>query len=164
MSEERSQSHQHPLTVAAVGGSFALAVGLVVHASGVMGGVEAGLRSAYFGAGFPIAEGAAQPWWGLLILVVLVYGLAILLLEIPGASRRGLVAVSLLVLVGTASPVVALWGAFWSPVLAVVSGAWSAFCAILWAKHHPMPCEVAEKPRNGKVISIAEEQEKRKHG
>ncbi len=165
MKTETPQSHGHPVTVAAVVGSFALAVGLVVRASGVMRGAEEGLLHRYRDGGFPIAEGASQPWWGLVVILLLVYGLAILLLEIPGTSRRVMLAVTLLVLVAAASPVVALWGVFWSPLVAFVSGAWSAFCATLWAKHHTMPCETAEAPGDGKVISMEEQKGKvRKKG
>jgi hypothetical protein len=145
-------------------GSFALAVGLVVQVSGAMSGAEAGLAATYRRAGFAIEEGATQPWWGLVLLLALVYGLALLLLEVPGTSRRIMLAVTLLVLAASASPVMALWGTFWSPLVAVVSGAWSGFCATLWAQHHPMPCEAVEKPGDGKVISLAEEQGKRKRG
>lgn len=161
MKVETPPLHGHPLTVAAVVGSFALAVGLVVRVSGVMRGAEEGLLERYRSAGFPI-EGAGQPWWALLLLAVLTYGLSLLLLETPGTGRRVMLALTLLVLVAAASPVVALWGVFWSPLVAVVSGGWSAFCATLWARHHLMPCESAELPGDGKVISIAGEQEKKR--
>lgn len=164
MSNETSSQQRPPLLVAAVVGSFALAVGLVVRLSGVLGGVEAGLAERYLLAGFPVAQGATQPWWSLLLLVTLVYGMAMLLLDIPGTARRVLVAATSLVLVLSASPVMALWGVFWSPVVAAVSGGWSAFCAILWARHHPMRCEVVEPTVRENVISMAEERRKRKQG
>ena len=158
-------SHGHPLTVAAVVGSFALAVGLLMRASGVLRGAEEGIHARYLAAGFPIGESSAQPWWGLLVLGVVVFGLALLLLEVPGTGRRALLALTVLVLMGAASPVMALWGTYWSPLGTLVSGGWCAFCATLWARHHPMPCEVVEEPKDGKVISITKESdERRKQG
>lgn len=160
MKTETAHAHRHPLTVAAVVGSFSVALGLVVRVSGVMAGAEEGLLRSYQEAGFPITE-AGQPWWSLLALLALSYGIALLLLEIPGTGRRVLLAASLLVLFAAASPVVALWGVFWSPLVALLSGVWSAFSATMWANHHPMPCEYVEVPGEGKVISIADEQERR---
>jgi hypothetical protein len=151
-------------TVVAVVGSFALAVGLVVQVSGVMRGVEEGLLSSYLAAGFSVDAAATQPWWSLLVAAVLVYGLALLLLEVPGLGRRILLASSVLVLLAAASPVLALWGVFWSPLVAMVSGAWSAFCASLWARHHSMPCEATIAPGEGNVISMTEKQANRKQG
>lgn len=165
MKTETPHLHGHPLTVAAVVGSFSLAVGLVVRVSGVMRGAELGLLEFYRGAGFPIGAGASQPWWALLLLVVLVYGVALLLLEVPGTARRVMLALTLLVLAAAASPVMALWGLFWSPLIVLVSVGWSAFCATLWSRNHPMPCEAEEEPGEGKVISLADQQgRKRKKG
>ncbi len=150
----------HPLIVAAVVGSFAMAVGLVLRVSGVLLGVEKALLVRYQEAGFPIGANG-QPWWAILVLLGLTYGLACLLLAVPGLPRRMLLSVSFLVLVATASPVSALWGIFWSPVVALLSAGWSAFCAILWASHHPMPCEIVGLPGRGKVIPISKEQGRR---
>lgn len=160
MKNETSQAHGHPLTVAAVVGSFSCALGLVVRVSGVLTGAESGLLRRYQEAGFALEDGG-QPWWSLLALLALSYGLAFLLLEIPGTGRRVLLASTLLILVAAASPVAALWGVFWSPFVVVLCGAWSAFCATMWANHHPMPCEFVEIPGDGKVISIADEQERK---
>lgn len=159
-SRPRTSAHGHPLTVALVVGSFAVAVGLVVRVSGILQGAESGLLQRYQKLGFPI-EASEQPWWSIGVLLLLTYGLAFVILEIPGTGRRAMVAGTFLVLMGAASPVVALWGVFWSPMVAVLSGGWSAFCATLWAQHHPMPCEFVEIPRDGKVISLAEEQERK---
>ena len=117
------------------------------------------LGDLYRKAGFAIGEAPGEPsWWGLLVLAAVSYGLALLLLEIPGVPRRLLVSCSFLVLVLVGSPVAALWGVFWSPFVALLAGAWSAFSATLWARHHPMPCEVVvDEPGDGKVISIAPE-------
>ena len=153
-------AHRHPLTVAAVVGSFSVAIGLVIRVSGVLTGAEEGLLARYQEAGFSL-QATGQPWWGIVVLMLLTYGLAWLLLEVPGLSRRVMLAFTALILVAAASPVAALWGVFWSPMLAVVCGGWSAFCASLWAWHHPMPCEQVEVLGEGKVISLAEEQERK---
>lgn len=148
--------------MAAVVGSLALAVGLVVRLSGALSGAEAGLLRAYREAGFGLEAGTTQPWWAVLVLMALVYGIAFLLLEVPGTERRVLLAVTILVLAAAASPVLALWGTFWSPIVAVVCGAWSAFCATLWARHHAMPCEGAHEIEAGNVIQIGDK--KRRQG
>ena len=158
--KEHYSAHLHPLTVAAVVGSFAMAVGLVVRVSGVLLDAEKALLVRYQEAGFPI-EASGQPWWAVLVLLLLTYGLAFLLLEVPGLVRRLLLAATFLVLVAAASPVIALWGVFWSPVVALLCAGWSAFCATMWARHHPVPCEIVGLPGDGKVILISKEQERR---
>lgn len=135
------RAHHHPLTVAAVVGSFAVAVGLVVRISGISLVLERKILAGYLELGFPV-DGARQPWWAVLVLLALTYGIALVLLEVPGFLRRLLLYLSCLVLVVSASPVVALWGLFWSPVVAILCLSWSAACAVLWARHHPMPCEI----------------------
>lgn len=154
------RAHRHPLTVAAVVGSFAVAVGLVVRASGLLEGVETFLSATYQEAGFPPGSEMLS-WVKVVVLLGLTYGMAWLVLEVPGTSRRLLVAGTVLVLTAAASPVAALWGFFWSPLEVLLCGGWSAFCATLWARQHSMPCEQMEIPGKGKVIPIAEEQERR---
>ncbi len=156
---EYSPAHHHPLTVAAVVGSFAMAVGLVVRVSGILLGAENALLEFYQNAGFSL-DVDGQPWWAILVLLVLTYGLTFLLLEVPGLSRRLLIAVSFVVLMASASPVLALWGVFWSPVVASLCVGWSAICVILWACRHPMPCERGAQEAAGdeKVIPISKEQ------
>jgi len=158
--KDHYSAHHHPLTVAAVVGSFAMAIGLVLRVSGLLLDAEKALLVRYQEAGF-LLEVSGQPWWAVLVLLVLIYGLTFLLLEVPGLSRRLLLAATFLVLVAAASPVVALWGVFWSPVVALLCAGWSAFCATLWACHHPMPCEIVGLPGDGKVISISKEQGRR---
>jgi len=138
-----SPAHHHPLTVTVVVGSFAMAVGLVVRISGISLWIERQILSAYMELGFPV-NAVGQPWWAVLVLLVLTYGIALVLLEVPGLLRRLLLFFSCLVLVVSASPVVALWGLFWSPVVAVFCLSWSAACAVLWARYHPTPCEIEE--------------------
>ena len=118
-----------------------MAVGLVVRISGISLLIERQILSAYMELGFPV-NAVGQPWWAVLVLLVLTYGIALVLLEVPGLLRRLLLFLSCLVLVVSASPVVALWGLFWSPVVAVFCLSWSAACAVLWARYHPMPCEI----------------------
>ncbi len=143
MSEESgkySNAH-HPLTVAAVVGSFAMAVGLVVRVSGISLVLERKILEGYLELGFPVS-GSGQPWWAVLVLLALTYGIALMLLGVPGFLKRLLLFLSCLVLIASASPVVALWGLFWSPVVAILCFSWSAACAVLWARYHPMSSEI----------------------
>ena len=66
--KEHYSAHLHPLTVAAVVGSFAMAVGLVVRVSGVLLDAEKALLVRYQEAGFPL-EASGQPWWAILVLL-----------------------------------------------------------------------------------------------
>lgn len=151
-------AHRHPITVAAVVGSFALAVVVLLRVLGIFGGSDTGLRNWYVGRGFSVPEGSVQPGWDFLLALVAVYGLVWFLFEIPGTGRRILVLVTALVLLGVGSPVLALWGVFWSPVGAMLGLAWGGFCAIHWARHHPMPCDLptprVELPEQGKIVPL----------
>jgi hypothetical protein len=149
MSDASSQPHRQPWAVSAVVGSFALLLGMLIQLSGALRGTEASLLAGYRRAGFDLAAGLGQPWWGLLVLAAVVYGMALLLLHIPGIARRVMLGLTALVLVAAASLVLAVWGVFWSPLVALLGGAWSAFCASLWAWHNPMPCETIEEPSAG---------------
>lgn len=164
MKSEIPQLYRQPLVVAGAVGSFSMALGLMVRVTGVLKGAEEALLDGYQKAGFAL-EGAAEPWWALPLFVVLVYLMALLLLQVPGSGRRLLVACSLLVLLLLASPVLALWGVFWSPLLVIVSSGWSGFSAILWARSYPMPCEATEEVGAGNVIALVEPEERsRKQG
>lgn len=164
MKSEVPQLYRQPFVVAGAVGSFSMALGLVVHVTGVLAGAEEALLKSYQEAGFALESGS-DPWWSLPFFVLLVYTIALLLLEVPGGGRRLLLSCSLLVLLCLASPVLALWGVFWSPLLAVVSSGWSGFCAILWARHYPMPCESMDDVSDGKVISMVDTEERpRKQG
>ncbi|MBT45162.1 MAG: hypothetical protein CL922_07090, partial [Deltaproteobacteria bacterium] len=67
---EHYVAHRHPLTVTAVVGSFAMAVGLVLRVSGLLVDTEKALLVRYQEAGFPL-EASGQPWWAILVLLVL---------------------------------------------------------------------------------------------
>ena len=133
---KHSEACYSPVTVAAVVGSFAMAVGLVLRISGVPVVFESRLLSIYLENGFSL-EAGGQSRWAVLVLLVLTYGTALVLLRVPGFLRRLLLFVSCLVLVVSASPVVALWGIFWSPAVAILCLSWSAVCVVLWGFYHP---------------------------
>ena len=63
-----SPAHHHPLTVAVVVGSFAMAVGLVVRISGMSLLIERQILSSYMELGFPV-NAVGQPWWAVLVLL-----------------------------------------------------------------------------------------------
>jgi hypothetical protein len=164
MKSHSPSSHGHPFTAAAVVGSFALAVAVLLRVAGVFKGTDVSFREWYLERGFGVAAESVQPWWDFLLVLVAVYGLVWFLFETPGMTRRLLVLMTSLVLLLTASPVLALWGTFWSPVGVMLGVAWSGFCAILWARQHPMPCElpapVVEKVVKGKIVPLTREEEK----
>jgi hypothetical protein len=165
MKSHSPSSHGHPFTAAAVVGSFALAVAVLLRVAGAFNGVDASFREWYVERGFGIGEGSVQPWWDFLLVMTVVYALVWLLFETPGTTRRLLVLLTAMVLLFTASPVFALWGTFWSPVGLMLGIGWSGFCTILWARQHPMPCElpdvVVPKPVEGKIVQITREEEKK---
>ncbi len=163
MNSQSPSSHGHPFTAAAVVGSFALAVVVLLRVAGTFDGTDASILDTYLQSGFNVAVGGVQPWWDFLLVMVVVYALVWLLFETPGTTRRVLVLLTALVLLWAASPVMGLWGTFWSPLGVMLGSAWSGFCAILWARTHPMPCElperVVEKLELGKIVPMAREEE-----
>ncbi|NNC89457.1 MAG: hypothetical protein HKN82_13450 [Akkermansiaceae bacterium] len=148
------------MTAAAVVGSFALALVLVLRIAGSFGRAEAWLLGSYEAGGFGIEAAFVHPWWGILVAAAGAYGLGWILLETPGLARRILLTATVMVLTAMASVVLGLWGVFWSPVATMTAMLWSGFCAMVWAHQHPMPCEAGEEIAPRKVISIAE---KRNH-
>lgn len=145
-------------------GSFAFALALMMRTAGLLAEVERGLAQAFAARGFGEFWEARQPWWDLLLVAVLVYALVWLLFEIPGTGRRVMVLLSATTLVLALSPVLALWGIFWSPLNAMLGVVWGGFCAIMWARQHTMACELPEEeepeqPQEGKIIPMNGETE-----
>lgn len=164
MKSHSPSSHGHPFTAAAVVGSFALAVVVLLRVAGIFNGSDASFRASYVELGFGVEAVGIQPWWDFLLVMGVVYAVVWLQFETPGTGRRVLVLMTSMVLLWAGSPVLALWGVFWSPVGVMLGVGWSGFCAILWARQHPMPCElpvpVVENPVQGKIVSITREEEK----
>ena len=148
---------------AAAVGSCALAILVVIRVAGLLGAVESGLAGHYAARGFGVGASALQPWWDLVLGAFLVYAVVWLLFETPGTGRRVLVLCTVLVLVLALSPVLALWGVFWSPVAAALAVVWGGGSAILWARQQRMPCElpVSEEVGGGKIIPIKSEGSRR---
>ncbi|GEM_PF-985209 len=151
---EPSECLGHPVAGVVLTGSFSLALGLVLWASGLVSAGNEMLLGLYRQAGFALGEGGVAPWWEPLLLVVSVYLVAGLLFDIPGVARRVLTLLTLLVLVAAASPVLVLWGVFWSPLAVLAAGASSGALAIVWSRFHALPCEGAEAVGGGKVIPM----------
>lgn len=156
MTSRSSTPHGHPLAAAAVVGSFTCALILVMRAGGLLAPLDSGLASGYAAMGFGVGPGAVQPVWAVPLAALLVYAVVWLVLETPGTGRRVLLVGTVLVLTAALSPVLALWGLFWSPVSAVAGVAWGGLCAVLWARQHRMPCEfpVSQELRGGKIIPM----------
>lgn len=165
MKSQSPNTYGHPFTAAAVVGSFALAVVVLLRVAGVFDGTDGSIRDSYLEGGFNVPVGSVQPWWDFLLVMVVIYGLVWLMFETPGTARRVLILLTSLVLLWAASPVMALWGSFWSPLGVMLGSGWAGFCAILWARTHPMPCElpepVVEKPEVGKIVPMEREEEKK---
>lgn len=151
-------AHGHPFTAAAVVGSFTLALVVLLRVAGVFRSADGGLRDWFVGRGFGLDPGVVQPWWDFVVLLPVLYGLVWMVFETPGLARRVLVLLTAEVLLVTASLVAALWGVFWSPVGLVLAVAWGGGCALLWARQHPMPCELPQgtttEPDRGKIVPM----------
>ena len=150
------------MVAAAVVGSFPFSLVLVLRMAGLLEQVETSLAGWYAARGFGVFSGAIQPWWDLLVVAVLVYVLVWLLFETPGTGRRVLLVLSATIMVLALSPVLALWGIFWSPLTAAIGLAWGGICAIMWARQYPMPCELPDRREldglpEGKVIPMKPE-------
>lgn len=152
-----------PIAAAAVVGSSAFALFLVIQVAGLLGSIESGLAGGYAARGFGLSADAVQPWWDFCVCGLLVYAVVWLLFETPGTGRRVMLLLTVLVLVLALSPVLALWDVFWSPYAAGLAVMWGGGSAILWARQQRMPCElpVVEEVRGGKIIPIKSEEVRR---
>lgn len=161
MNPRSRTAHGHPFTAAAVVGSFTLALVVLLRVAGVFDAADAGFRQWFVGQGFAISPGSVQPWWDFPLVMLVIYSLVWLVFETPGMTRRLLVILTAEVLLLSASLVAALWGVFWTPVGLMLGVAWAGSCALVWARQHPMPCEVpestADQPDQGKIVPMQRE-------
>lgn len=165
MKPEPAHHHGNPVAAAAVVGSCSLTLVLVLRLAGFLPVGDGALREALLAGGFGIAaEPSGTAWWVLLPSALGAYGLAWILFETPGQLRRVLLLVTVVVLAVMAAVVLGLWGIFWSPLSFLGAVAWSGFCAMLWARNHPMPCERVEEVGPRKVISITEKERSSRFG
>lgn len=166
MTSQSPTPYGHPLAATAVVGSFACALVLVMRVAGLLTSVDAGLAREYVGLGFGVEGSGVEPAWAVPLVVLLVYGVVWLVFETPGTGRRVMLLLTALVLTVALSPVLALWGAFWSPVSAGLGVVLGGLCAILWARQHRMPCElpVSQELRGGKIIPMQNSKREDKQG
>lgn len=144
------------MAATAVVGSFSFALVLVMRVAGLLAPVDNGLASGYVVQGFGLDGSGVQPAWAWPLEALLVFAVVWLMFETPGAGRRVMMLLTALVLMLALSPVLALWGVFWSPAAAGLGTAWGGACALLWTRQHPMPCELPEEQelRGGKIIPM----------
>ena len=71
----------------------------------------------------------------LVALVIFTFGVVFAIEGTPGAGRRVMLLLSGLVVLGMASPVLALWGVFWNPFVLLLAVFWAGLVAMLHAGH-----------------------------
>lgn len=69
------------------------------------------------------------------------WGVTGLTLSSAATWRRVLVGLMLLSVLITLSPVFALWGILWLPMVTGIAALWSWGCAVAYAAQHRLPCE-----------------------
>lgn len=111
-----------------------LVVGLVCLLVRADDGFASWLQASYQAQGFPPMSvlGPASPF-SLLALIIFTFGGVLALEGTPGAGRRMMLLLSGLVIIAMASPVLALWGLFWSPLVALISILWAGIAVMVHA-------------------------------
>lgn len=111
-----------------------LVVGLVCLLMGAGEGLAASLMAGYEAQGFPALQEVGESSPGsLLAMVLLTFGMVVAIEGTPGAGRRVILLLSALVLFTMASPVLALWGVFWSPYILIFTVLWAGIVAMVQA-------------------------------
>ncbi|WP_227021343.1 hypothetical protein [Oceaniferula marina] len=95
----------------------------------------------------PVFHGQAPSQWPLwmqiLITAACCYALAFFVLDSHGTWRRVLLGVTMLILVLSMVPTMAVWEVYFSPFLPAVGVFWTWFCSMMYVRHHVMPCDAA---------------------
>lgn len=111
-------------------------VGLLLIAIGGDRPFEVWLRTLYQERGFPDLVSFSSASRGGVALLVLITILIVISIEgIEGQARRVLVLFTSLLLLAMASPVVALWGTFWNPIVILVAAFWAGICGMFQADY-----------------------------
>lgn len=133
-----------------------LVVALVCLLTGLGDGFASSLHDGYQGLGFPLRGELNDASPGMLgMLVVVTLGVVVALEGTPGGGRRIMILASGLLLALMASPVLALWGVFWSPFVLMIAMSWSGLAAMIHASSREQrkvvkatkPNRLAEQPR-----------------
>jgi len=136
-------------------GSVGVAVAIVLQWVGMFDKGDARLMDALLK---PVFHGQMPEFLSfplqILITAVFCYGLAFAVLDTAGTGKRIGLGITVLMLVLTMVPTLAVWNIYFPPFLPVVGVFWTWFCCMMYVSHHVMPCEVA--PVNSK-ISMARE-------
>lgn len=117
-----------------IAAGMGLVVGLVCLLMRAGDGFANWLLESYRAQGFPEMTilGPSSPF-SLLSLMIFTFGGVLALEGTPGTGRRAMLLLSGLIVVATASPVLALWGLFWSPLVALISILWASIAVMVYA-------------------------------
>lgn len=117
-----------------IAAGMGLVVGLVCLLMRSDEGFACWLQESYRAQGFPAMSvlAPASPF-SLLSLMLFTFGGVLALEGTPGTGRRMMLLLSGLVVIATASPVLALWGLFWSPLVALISILWAGIAVMVHA-------------------------------
>ena len=128
MKQHQSSSSLTPWLASGLG----LLVGLMCLLLGAGEGFGAWLSEGYQGNGFPeLSELSMGSPAALLALVIFTVGGVFAIGGTPGTGRRAMLLLSGLVVLAMASPVMALWGVFWNPLVLLVSVSWAGLGALV---------------------------------
>ncbi|WP_411844911.1 hypothetical protein AAFN60_13425 [Roseibacillus persicicus] len=131
-----------------------LVVGLVCLVMGAGDGFAAWLKAGYEAQGFPAMSevGSSSPV-SLIVMVILTFGAVFSIEGTPGVGRRLMLMLSALVLIAMASPILALWGLFWSPLVLILTVLWAGMAAMVHA-HGRDKAEVVRSSEERSVMRM----------
>lgn len=121
-------------------GSLGILLSAGLHVLGLLEPLDSGLAALV--ALDPATAAAAVPAWVVWLATAgLAYGLAIVLLEIPGTWRRVVIWLSTIAVVAGWLPVAAISGSHAQVAAPAVAVVWSGICAIIYASRHRMAAD-----------------------
>lgn len=105
----------------------------------------------------------------LLFAAVMAYLTVFLMLSSPGAWRKWVVWMSLMILAIGWIPVLALASWKMAPCMPIAAGLWSGICAMVYAKRHELPCEKQEvipviEHKTVREVAVADQAPKQENG
>jgi F0F1-type ATP synthase membrane subunit c/vacuolar-type H+-ATPase subunit K len=137
-----------------------LIVGLVFLLTGWGDGLAGSLREGYVATGFPpLSERQGASLFSLTILILGTFGSVIALEGTPGTGKRVMLLASSLVVIAMASPVLALWGIFWSPFELLFAVSWASIAAMIHAANRER--HESQEPGLEEGLNVVRMQERR---
>lgn len=129
----------------ALTGSMGLALAAGLHLTGMLAALDRTLAG-WFAGGARDFDSAVPPWSVWLATAAIAYGIALVLLEIPGNWRRVVIWISSVAVIAAWLPVAAIAQRH-APVAApLIAALWSGICSLIYAARHHMQVDDDASP------------------